>query len=926
VDPATPFEDEPRGQARHDAAVMSLGAGGWPVHAGMFVGRGDELARLRALWAVASRGTTQLAVVRGEPGVGKTALASALASEVIANGDLALYGRCDERVGLPYQPFVEVVRALAEARPDALTALPVNSCSSLAQLMPDLLAPPLPDSDIDPSVDRHQLLRTVADLLRGQAASGPVVVVLDDLQWASTATLLLLRHLVRDAEPAPLLLIALHRSTDLDPRHALFEVLTELQATGAVTRLTLEGLGEDDVRRFVEVAGVSSGESAATLARRLVVRTSGNPFFVGELLANLAETGAPDGDLPASVREVVTARVDRLSDAARELLQVLAARGRASGTFLLSQVVGVAEDDALDALDEVLAAGLLTETGSGEVAFSHDLVRDVVYGGLGAARRAHLHRRLADALDHLRDDDGLAGEVAHHLAVSLPDAAVLARLVDAAVRAGHYALERYDPEAAATHLRAALDALDRLGGGDPSTRAEALLLLARALQRTGAATAARQLCLEAAAIARTRGDAPALAAAALAFEEAAWTREGFVVEPAADGAGELLHGAITALGDTEPVLRGRLLARLPRVLCFREPVPVRQAFAARAQSLAASTRSGVLRGEALEARRWALWGSDDVDATLAVSDEMVVVASAMDDALLLTRANIWRYLALLEKGDLGAVDDTIATLHDLGERYRDPMALWFPAMARAMRDLLTGRLTRAEAHATEALVVAQRLDLQWAVTNFGIQLAYIRREQDRLGELEEATSAVAARFDAPVWHAALADLYCVTGRADAAQPVFERLAKKGFADVPEDPGWIVTLTVLADVCAELGDVDRAAILYGLLAPHAGRIVVIGPGVVCAGSAARAAGRLAALVGRGDDADAHLAEAVRANIALGAAPALAHTHLAWAETARRRDEDDTAHTAAALAIADELDLPLVRRLASTSARYQEDRDG
>jgi hypothetical protein len=84
--------------------------------------------------------------------------------------------------------------------------------------------------------------------------------------------------------------------------------------------------------------------------------------------------------------------------------------------------------------------------------------------------------------------------------------------------------------------------------------------------------------------------------------------------------------------------------------------------------------------------------------------------------------------------------------------------------------------------------------------------------------------------------------------------------------------------------------------------------------------------LAALVGRGDDADAHLAEAVRANTALGAAPALAHTHLAWAETARRRDEDDTAHTAAALAIADELDLPLVRRLASTSARYQEDRDG
>jgi tetratricopeptide (TPR) repeat protein len=894
---------------------MSLQVGGWPAHADPFVGREDELARLRELWAVAANGPTQLAVVRGEPGVGKTALACDLAREVSAVGDLALYGRCDEGVSLPYQPFVEAIRSLADARPDALTVLSRPARARLAQVVPDLVPARSDDADADPPAQhRDQLLRTVAELLRQEANSGPVLLVLDDLQWASAATLLLLRHLMRDAVPARVLILALHRSTDLGRRHPLLDALADVQTTGAVTRLALRGLGEDDVCRVVEASGISRGAPANVLARRIVVRTNGNPFFIGELLSDL-EAGDPEAELPMSVREVVMLRVDRLSSAAQDLLRVLAARGRASDPYLINQVIALPEDLTVDAVEEAVAAGLLNETGSGEVSFAHDLVRDVIYDELGAARRGRLHRQLAITLDGL-DDGALAAEVVHHLSESLPGDAELRRLADAAVRAGIFALERYDPETAAVHLRAAVGALDRLGGGDPETRGEVLVLLARAQQRTGDAAEARQLCLEAAALARAQADAPSLAAAALGFEEAAWTGEGFVVEPAAESAGTLLYEAIDAVGDADPVLRGRLLARLPRVLCFRGSVSVRRALAGEAQALATSTGSTVLRGEAIEATRWSLWGSDDIEAALAVSDEMVDVATGADDALLLTRANIWRYLALLERGDVDAVQEAIATLDALGQRYRDPMAQWFPAMARAMGALLAGRLPDAEVHAAEALQVAQRLQLQWAVTNYGIQLAYIRREQDRLGELEEATLEVVARFDAPVWHAALADLYCATGRPDAARASFERLAERRFLDIPEDPGWIVTVTMLADVCAELGDHERAATLYDVLAPHTARIVVIGPGVVCTGSAARAVGRLAALLGRWDDADAHFSEAVRVNTAIRAAPALAHTHVARAEAARRRGESSREHAAAALAIAGDLDLAFVRRLASS----------
>lgn len=839
-----------------------------------FVGRVEELRRVLAAWEVAAVGGSALAVIRGEPGVGKSALADAAAARVRAAGGLVLRGRCDDGAALPYQPFVEILRALAATAPAVLPP-PGPAADALAQLVPELW-PDRAEQELAP--ERPLLLRAVSSTLQRAADDQPLLVVLDDLQWSTPATLLLLRHLVRDIALRSVLVMALHRTTELDRTHPLLEILSTAGAPRRIERVTLGGLSLEEVRELLEQCGAPVAGGAAELRDR----TSGNPFFLRELLTWPADRGP----IPESVREVVAARVDRLADPARRLVERLAVRSRTSPPAVLEHLAGASDGDALDALDAAIAAGLLREEPSGGIAFVHDLVREAVYDSAGPLRRARLHREVATALEQLDSDGSLAAEVAHHLDAGGAGGRQHERMVRAAVRAAAYALDRYEPEAAASLLG---PALDRPGAIDARLRCDGLLLAARAELRVGDAARARERSAEAVALARDQGDGQRLALAVLVHEEAAWTGEGFVVEPAADGMAELLHEAIDGLGEADPTLRGRLLARLPRVLCFKVGPEDRRPYADEAAALAEQTGSAVLRGEALEARRWALWGGPDVEQALAVSEQMVVAASRTEDGLLLTRAHIWRYLAELERPDLGAAASTLDALGELGERFKDPMARWFPPMGRSALALLAGDLAAAEQLAFGALAVAQDLGLQWAITNFGIQLAYVRREQGRLGELEEATVAVAERFDAPVWQAALADLYCTTGNLTEARAPFEHLAAQGFADVPRDPGWLVTMTVLADVCAALGDSERAVLLYDLLQPHAARTIVVGPGVVVSGSASRPAGRLAALLGRHDDAARHLAEAIRWATDAGAPLALAHAQGALAEAEARRSD-------------------------------------
>ncbi|MGH9004454.1 MAG: ATP-binding protein, partial [Acidimicrobiia bacterium] len=260
----------------------------------IFVGRDTELERLGQLWKEAAAGGLRVALLAGEPGVGKTRMAAELAVRVHDEGAMVLAGRCDEDLGVPYQPFVEALRHFAD-HATALSERLGRYGGELTRLVPELneRVPGLPAPlRSDPETERYRLFDGVAAWLAAASADEPVLLVLDDLQWAAKPTLLLLRHVVR-AGGGRVLVVGTYRDTELTHDHPLLEVVPDLRRQGGVERLSLTGLDGAGVTTLVEqAAGRALDVAGLALARAVYQETEGNPFFVREVLRHLAETGA----------------------------------------------------------------------------------------------------------------------------------------------------------------------------------------------------------------------------------------------------------------------------------------------------------------------------------------------------------------------------------------------------------------------------------------------------------------------------------------------------------------------------------------------------------------------------------------------------------------------------------------------------------
>jgi DNA-binding SARP family transcriptional activator len=383
-----------------------------------FVGRRAELARLGAAWAGARAGRRRLVLVTGEAGIGKSRLAAEVAERAEREGTTVLSGSCDKRLGVTYLPLRAALGAyLAAAPTERLRSLVGPYGGTLVRLWPEL-AHRLPHQPArihgDPEAGRYLLFEAVSSLLEAIAAIGPVLLVVDDLHEADQPTLALLGHLARAARPAALLLVLITRD-DEATGDDLAGVLADLLRTPATEHLALGGLDQHDIEAMAEgIVGRQLGPGAPSLARVLEARTGGNPFFVGELVRYLEETGALTGgdlaraatgrardDVPDNLRLVVRHRLTRLADAVQHVLEVVSVVGHGADLTLLARVVDLGHEDLLGALATAVGARLLDEQPGvpGRYAFHHGIARDLVYARLEAARRALLHHRVGEALE-----------------------------------------------------------------------------------------------------------------------------------------------------------------------------------------------------------------------------------------------------------------------------------------------------------------------------------------------------------------------------------------------------------------------------------------------------------------------------------------------------------------------------------------------
>ncbi|MGN6672481.1 MAG: ATP-binding protein, partial [Thermomicrobiales bacterium] len=429
------------------------------------VGRERELARLRATLARVLAGQGSLVLISGEAGIGKTALAEALLAEATSQGALVLVGRCyDLTETPPYGPWREGL-----ARAPTAAALPP---------LPGAVLPP--DRTGAALASQEAIIARVLAYLAALAAEQPLVVLLDDLHWADPASLNLLRVLARHLTATPLLLVGAYRADELPTGHPLATLLPALVREAQPARLDLRPLADDAVRQLVAARYQLAAADAVRLAAYLHDHAEGNPFYAGELLRTLEDTGAlrPEtgeiGDLgvvrlPALLRQVLDARVTRLGADAHHLLAIAAVLGQVV-PLAIWQAVAEADEVTLLALAErAVAARLLDETPDGTaVRFHHALTRAALYEGLGALRRRGLHRRSADALLAAPHADPDA--VAFHLRQAGDP-----RAVTWLTRAGERAGQAYAYLTAADRFAAALALLAE----EPATRGERAWLLFR---------------------------------------------------------------------------------------------------------------------------------------------------------------------------------------------------------------------------------------------------------------------------------------------------------------------------------------------------------------------------------------------------------------------------------------------------------------
>jgi tetratricopeptide (TPR) repeat protein len=565
-------------------------------------------------------------------------------------------------------------------------------------------------------------------------------------------------------------------------------------------------------------------------------------------------------------------------DAARLLAQA-SVLGREFDLTPLRYLAHRADDDLRRLLAEAERGGLVVAESGRTFRFADPALREAAYDGLPRATRAGLHRRVGEVLEGLyaSDTGPHLSEIAHHFveaAVRGSDRAA-EKAVSYAARAAGRAGEKLAFEDATGHYERALQVLDA-SGGDDQTRCNLMLALGDAQWKAGQVEASRQRFAEAAAIARSIGSADRLARAALGFgggriEFGTVDRELI----------ELLETADAALPQEDTRLRAALLGRLAVALYFTDEMDRRAALADQAVAVARRLGRPTVLGAALSARHFATWGPDSLDARLADANELLQLARDASDRALLLEARTWRIVDLLELGEFRVACGEIGAYEHLASEVGLALYEWYAEQFQAMRALAEGRFDVAEERAKRALVTGRRAGIGSAEQFFAVQMFVLRRDQGRLGELEDTVLALIDEFRAlGPWHAGLVVLHLALGRVSQARREFEGLAGRGFEDVPRDGNWLITTALLAEACAQLGDAERAKQLYELLRPYTLRTVVVASAVAWHGPVSYCLGLLAATTGQWKDAAAHYEDALDAAARAGALPGLARTKQAY----------------------------------------------
>jgi DNA-binding SARP family transcriptional activator len=892
IEPGRELQELQRKVLDQDPGLDAPTAAEGPASSGSFVGRAEELATLDDALDRAMAGRGGVVLLAGEPGIGKSRLADELTGRAQARGARILLGRCWEAGGAPaYWPWVQSLRVyVREAEPETLRAGLGAGAADLVPLLPELreLFPDLGEPAAQESEGaRFRLFDAASSFLRRATQAGPIVLVLDDLHAADEPSLLLLRFVAREIADTRLLVVCAFRDVDPALHDPLVAALAQLVREPNTVQISLGGLSDGDVGKYIELS--TGVEAPSRLVEAIHGETEGNPLFVGEVVRLLDAEGRlsdedPQLGIPAGVRAVIGQRVGRLSEHCRALLLPAAVLGREFGLDALGQLSGLSRAQLFDALEEALTERVVGEVpGSpGRLRFAHALIRDTLYDELTALQGVRLHLAAGGALEAVYAGD-LAphfAELAQHFFGAVP-AVGPDKAIDYARRAGDRASSQHAYEEAIRLYEMALTL-----AGENEARCDLLLALADAEGRAGDTPASKQSFRDAADLAERLELPEHIARAAHSYAgRVLWdvTRGDVDHVP-------LLERALAALGEEDSTLRVRLLSRLAggplRDASF--PPERRRSLGEEALGMARRIGDPETLAYGLSGYMLANQHPDYTHRQVTLATELVRVATEWGDLERAAEGHEQRAAALIELGDIPAAKADLTAMAKLASELRQPSQEWIAAVYGGLLALLEGDLDDAEDLIAGARRVGERA-LSWSASvAYGLQTYVLRYQQGRLEEVDELVRRSVEEYPTYlIWRCVLVQMAAELEHGAEAHETLDTLAADRFAKLPFDEMWLVSLGLLAEAANRLGDGERASVLHELLLPYGDRVAIAYPEITI-GALARYLGLSAATAERWGDAERHFEDALDLNERIGARPWLAHTRHDYARMLLARD--------------------------------------
>jgi DNA-binding CsgD family transcriptional regulator len=660
------------------------------------VGREREMAVLHECLEAALSQAPRIVLCRGESGIGKTRLAEEALGAADSRGAIGVWGRATESAGAPpYWLWRHVLRALEERVGLREIADRYGLTADLAGIAPDVfVGSPGSRTAGGSSEERFLQFDAFARLLRQVSAERPLVIALDDTQWADQASILLLQHIAHTLSDERLMVVVNHRDTERTDGAALTELVR-----GTMTReIHLRGLSAGEVGR--QLASMLGDEVDARQVEYVHGVTGGNPFFVKEVGRALTDrrAGEPLSPVTISVREAIGARLERLSPRSVEIVRAASVVGREFSPSLVAAMLEVPLVDCLSALDEAASAGLLEPASiPDEPRFVHALIRDAVEDGLHASERVRLHRRAAETIEqsHPTPAGAWLFDLARHWSVAAIDGdrSKATRWIG---EAAHEAMRQLAYEDAARLFRRALD----IGGGevDEVDRCRLLLGLAGALYLSSDIFGGLDACVEAASLARAIRRPDLVAEAALVTPPTLIPEADLTIRKLCEQARELL-------GPEPPALAARVSARFAETCEYLADGDGARRRSQESLALAEACNDPVALMAALRARQLGCSAPDGLEERASLAERMIEIGLATDDAPAQLSGHLWLIDVAFERGDLTSVARGIEIAWWLAQEVRSPLGRWDVLRARAVLAQAQARFDVARRFAIEAFDV-----------------------------------------------------------------------------------------------------------------------------------------------------------------------------------------------------------------------------